>query len=179
MALPGLVLGMGYIMFFNKSWIALPFLHLEIENSFHGLYGTFVIMIFCTVIHLFSVTFVTATAALKKLDSEYENVAESMSVPFWKVFLRVSLPMSADAVLEVFNYFFVNAMVTVSAVVFLYTSATKPASIAILNMDDNGDYAAAAAMSILIFAINVAARTIYEVFNRKVSRRLNRWKMSG
>ena len=67
-------------------------------------------------------------------------------------------------------------MVTVSAVVFLYTAQSKPASIAILNMDDNGDYAAAAAMSILIFLINVVVRSIYEIVNHKVSKRLNRWK---
>lgn len=179
MALPGLVLGLGYIMFFNKPWIEIPFLHIAVENSFSGLYGTFVIMIFCTIIHLFSVTYVTASTALKKLDREYENVAESMSVPFWKVFFRVSLPMSINAILEIFIYFFVNAMVTVSAVVFLYTAASKPASIAILNMDDNGDYAAAAAMSILIFLINVSVRTIYELVNAVLVKKLDRWKIKG
>ena len=176
MALPGLVLGLGYIMFFNKTWIDIPFLNVSVSNSFSGLYGTFVIMIFCTTIHLFSVTYVTASTALKKLDREYENVAESMSVPFWEVFARVSLPMCINAVLEIFMYFFVNSMVTVSAVVFLYTSQSKPVSIAILNMDDNGDYAAAAAMSILIFLINVAVRTIYEFVNATLTKRLNRWK---
>lgn len=176
MALPGLVLGLGYIMFFNKKWIQIPFTNIAIENSFNGLYGSFAIMIFCTVIHLFSVTFVTATASLKKLDREYENVAESMSVPFWTVFFKVSMPMSINAILEVFNYFFVNSMVTVSAVVFLYTAASKPASIAILNMDDNGDYAAAAAMSILIFLINICVRTIYEVGNSFLHKRLDKWK---
>ena len=60
--------------------------------------------------------------------------------------------------------------------VFLYTAQSKPVSIAILNMDDNGDYAAAAAMSILIFLINVAVRTIYEFVNAVLVRRLNRWK---
>ena len=44
------------------------------------------------------------------------------------------------------------------------------------NMDDNGDYAAAAAMSILIFLINVAVRTIYEFVNAALVKRLNRWK---
>lgn len=176
MALPGLVLGLGYIMFFNKPWIEIPFLNIAIQNSFNGLYGTFAIMIFCTIIHLFSVTFVTATASLKKLDREYENVAESMSIPFWQVFFKVSMPMSINAILEVFNYFFVNSMVTVSAVVFLYTAASKPASIAILNMDDNGDYAAAAAMSILIFLINIGVRSIYEVANSLIHKRLDKWK---
>ncbi|MCQ2452428.1 MAG: putative 2-aminoethylphosphonate ABC transporter permease subunit [Oscillospiraceae bacterium] len=176
MALPGLVLGLGYIMFFNKPWLAIPFLGIEVANPFSGMYRTFSIMILCTVIHLFSVTFVTASTALKKLDREYENVAESLGMPFWEVFFKVSLPMSVSALLEIFIYFFVNAMVTVSAVVFLYTAANKPASIAILNMDDNGDYAAAAAMSILIFIINVGVRTVYEFVNVLVRKRLNRWR---
>lgn len=179
MALPGLVLGLGYIMFFNKPWIEIPFLHIAVENSFSGLYRTFGIMIFCTVIHLFSVTYVTASTALKKLDKEYENVAESMSVPFWKVFSKVSVPMCINAILEIFIYFFVNAMVTVSAVVFLYTAKNKPAAIAILNMDDNGDYAAAAAMSILIFLINVALRTVYEFVNAALTKKLDRWKIKS
>ena len=74
------------------------------------------------------------------------------------------------------RYFFVNSMVTVSAVVFLYTASSKPASIVILNMDDNGDYAAAAAMSILIFLINIAVRTIYEIANSYAHKRLDKWK---
>jgi len=99
-----------------------------------------------------------------------------MSVPFWKLFFHVSLPMSMTAILEIFMYYFVNSMVTVSAVVFLYTTRTKPAAIAILNMDDNGDYAAAAAMSLLILLINIIARIIYEAVNVVLERRINRWK---
>jgi iron(III) transport system permease protein len=179
MALPGLVLGLGYIMFFNKQWIQIPFLGIEIGNSFSGLYGTMAIMVFCTIIHMFSVTFVTGVTALKKLDREYENAASSMSIPFWKVFFKVSLPMSLNAVLEIFLYFFVNSMVTVSAIVFLYTPQNKPAAIAILNMDDNGDYASAAAMSVLILLINIAVRAVYELLNAKMSKKLDAWKTAG
>ena len=134
------------------------------------------IMVLCNIIHMYSVTFITATTALKKLSREYEYVADSMSIPFWRVFFHVSLPMSLTAVLEIFMYFFVNSMVTVSAIVFLYTTRTKPAAIAILNMDDNGDYAAAAAMSLLILLINIAVRTIYEIVNRILAKRIERWK---
>jgi iron(III) transport system permease protein len=176
MALPGLVLGLSYIMFFNKDWIEIGFLNIAIQNSFHGLYRTMAIMVLCNIIHMYSVTFITATTALKKLSREYEYVADSMSIPFWKVFFHVSLPMSLTAVLEIFMYFFVNSMVTVSAIVFLYTTRTKPAAIAILNMDDNGDYAAAAAMSLLILLINIAVRTIYEIVNRILAKRIERWK---
>ena len=176
MALPGLVLGLSYIIFFNKEWIDIPFLGISIENSFHGLYRTMAIMMLCNIVHMLSVTFITATTSLKKLSGEYEGVAQSMSIPFWKLFTRVTVPMSLSAVLEIFMYYFVNSMVTVSAIVFLYTTQTKPAAIAILNMDDNGDYATAAAMSLLILLINIIARAIYEIVNHYVEKRLDRWK---
>lgn len=176
MALPGLVLGLSYIMFFNKQWIDIPFINISVSNSFNSLYGTMAIMILCNVMHMYSVTFVTATTAVKTLDREYENVADSMSVPFWVVFFKVSLPMSMAAVFEIFMYYFVNSMVTVSAIVFLYNTTNKPAAIAILNMDDNGDYAAAAAMSILILLINIIMRLIYELVNIKLTKKVDRWK---
>lgn len=177
MALPGLVLGLSYIMFFNKQWIDIPFMNISVFNSFNSLYGTMAIMILCNVMHMYSVTFVTATTAVKTLDREYENVADSMSVPFWVVFFKVSLPMSMAAVFEIFMYYFVNSMVTVSAIVFLYNTTNKPAAIAILNMDDNGDYAAAAAMSILILLINIIMRLIYELVNIKLTKKVDRWKI--
>lgn len=99
-----------------------------------------------------------------------------MSIPFWKLFAHVTVPMSLSAILEIFMYYFVNSMVTVSAIVFLYTTQTKPAAIAILNMDDNGDYATAAAMSLLILLINILARAIYEILNHFLEKRLERWK---
>ncbi len=176
MALPGLVLGLSYIMFFNKQWIDIPFIGISVSNPFNSLYGTMAIMILCNVIHMYSVTFVTATTAVKTLDREYENMADSMSVPFWVVFFKVSIPMSMAAVLEIFMYYFVNSMVTVSAIVFLYNTTNKPAAIAILNMDDNGDYAAAAAMSVLILLINIIVRLIYELVNIKLTKKVERWK---
>lgn len=177
MALPGLVLGLGYVMFLNKRWFTIPFTGLMIENPFSDLYGTFAILIFCTVIHMFSVTFVTSVTALKKLDKEYENVSESLSIPFWRLFFRVSLPMSLNAILSTFMYFFMNSMVTISAIIFLYTSANKPAALAILNMDENGDYASAAAMSLLILLINIIARVLYEIVNSRLLKKLDKWKI--
>jgi len=52
---------------------------------------------------------VTATTALKKLDREFELVSESMGVPFYKTFFKITLPMCLPAVLEMTMYFFVNA----------------------------------------------------------------------
>ncbi len=58
-------------------------------------------------------------------------------------------------------YLFVNAMTTVSAVVFLYSTRTTLASVAVLNMDDAGQLPSAAAMGMMIFYTNLAARGLH------------------
>jgi iron(III) transport system permease protein len=68
--------------------------------------------------------------------------------------------MSVPTLIEIFVYLFVNAMTTVSAVVFVYPPAFKLASVAVLNMDDAGDIAPAAAMGMLIVYVNVAVRAL-------------------
>ena len=88
--------------------------------------------------------------ALKALDAEFEAVSASLKVPFYKTFWRVTLPICTPALVDIARYFFINAMTTISAVVFLYSPDTKVASIAILNLDEAGEIGAAAAMAVLI-----------------------------
>ena len=90
--------------------------------------------------------------ALKSLDAEFEAVSASLKVPFFKTFWRVTLPICTPALVDIARYFFINAMTTISAVVFLYSPETKLASIAILNLDEAGETGAAAAMAVLIAA---------------------------
>jgi len=66
-------------------------------------------------------------------------VSASLKVPFWRTFLRVTVPVCLPAILDISRYLFVNAMTTVSAVVFLYSPRTVLASIAIVNLDEAGD----------------------------------------
>lgn len=152
-ALPGMVIGLSFIFFFNSR-----------ENPLNFIYGTVVILVLANIVHFYSVPYVTAAGALKKLDKEFENIAESMRIPGWKIFLKVSVPMSFPAILEIFMFYFVNAMVTVSAVVFLYSADFKVASVAITHMEEAGDIAQAAAMSLLILIVNLIIRSIYEIY---------------
>ena len=99
-----------------------------------------------------------------------------MNVTFYRTFFRVTIPMSITAIMEIAVYFFVNSMVTVSALVFIYSAKTRPAAMAILSMDDNGDYAAAAAMSVIILLCNLGVRLLYEIALKTVLKRINRWK---
>jgi iron(III) transport system permease protein len=159
-ALPGMVIGLSFIFFFNNR-----------GNPLNFIYGTVIILVLSNILHYFSVPFITATGALKKLDSEFENVSESMSIPAWKTVLRVSAPLCMPAILEIFMYFFVNAMVTVSAVVFLYSAQFRIAAIAITHMEEAGNLSQAAAMSLLILFINVFVRLLYEVATRIIKSR--------
>jgi len=152
MALPGMVIGISFILFFNTPTNPLNFIH-----------GTIGILVMANVLSFFSVPFLTATGALKKLDKEFESVSDSMSIPRWKLFYRVSVPLSFPAILEIFMYYFVGSMVTISALVFLYSPAFRVASISIAHMQAAGDFAQAAAMSLLILIVNVTVRLLYEL----------------
>ncbi|UKS31211.1 putative 2-aminoethylphosphonate ABC transporter permease subunit [Paenibacillus sp. HWE-109] len=166
LALPGMVIGLAYIFFFNNP-----------SNPFNWIYGTMVIVVLANITHFYSVPFITATTALKKLDKEFELVSESMRVPFYKTFLKVTVPMSLPAIVEIAMYFFVNSMVTVSAVVFLRSADMNLAAVALVNMEDAGDVAAAAAMATLIVATNIIVRFVYELILNKVKKRTAAWQM--
>jgi len=152
LALPGMVIGVSYIFFFNNP-----------NNPFNFVFGTIGILVMANVLSFFSVPFLTATGALKKLDKEFESVSDSMSIPKWKLFARVTVPLSFPAILETFMYYFVSSMVTISAIVFLYTPQFRVASIAISHMHAEGVFSQAAAMSLLILLINVLVRLMYEI----------------
>jgi iron(III) transport system permease protein len=175
MALPGIVIGLSYAFFFNKLTFDIPIIGI-VENPFNWLYGTMAIIILANVFHYYSVPFITATTALKKLDNEFELVSESMAVPFYKTFFSVSVPISILAIMEIMMYYFVTAMVTVSAVIFLYTSETKLSSVAIVSMEDNGDISSAAAMSMLIIITNIVVRIIYELSTRVIRKKTMAWQ---
>ncbi|EKU96488.1 putative 2-aminoethylphosphonate ABC transporter, permease protein [Leptolyngbya sp. PCC 7375] len=175
LALPGLVLGLAYVFFFNQRTISIPFTGYALLNPFNGLYSTLAILVFCTIIHFSTVCFLTASTALKQLDPEFEAVSASLSVPFYKTFWQVTVPMCLPAILEIGIYYFINAMVTVSAVIFLYPPKLPLAAVAIVNMDDAGDVAAAAAMSVLVVVTSLGVRGLYWLFTRGLQQRTQAW----
>ena len=166
MAVPGLVLGLGYIFFFNAP-----------ANPLNGLYHTLALLTVCTIIHFYTTGHLTAVTALKALDPEFESVSASLKVPFFKTFWRVTLPICTPALVDIARYFFINAMTTISAVVFLYSPETKVASIAILNLDEAGEIGAAAACAILIAAANTVATFFFMALGAWVDKRTQAWKL--
>jgi len=165
MAVPGLVLGLAYVFFFNAP-----------DNPLGFLYHTMPILVICTVTHFYTVAHLTAVTALKQIDAEFESVSQSLKVPFYRTFFKVTVPVCMPAILDISMYLFVNAMTTVSAVVFLYAPDTALASIAILNMDDAGDVAPAAAMGMLIVATAAGVRLVHAILTRGILTRTQAWR---
>jgi iron(III) transport system permease protein len=165
MAVPGLVLGLGYIFFFN-----LP------ANPLHGLYQTLPLLVVCTIVHFYTTGHLTAVTALKALDAEFESVSASLKVPFFKTFWRVTLPICTPALLDIARYFFINAMTTISAVVFLYSPNTKVAAIAILNLDEAGEAGAAAACAVLITAGSTIVTLLFIALGWWVDKHTQAWR---
>ena len=165
MAVPGLVLGLAYVFFFSRP-----------ENPLSPIYGTMIILVLCTIVHFYTVTHLTMLTALKQIDKEFESVSASLKVPFYKTMWRVHVPICLPAISEVMMYLFVNAMTTVSAVVFLYSPDTKLAAITVLNLDDVGDTAPAAAMAMVIVATSATVRVLHGILMRALNARHSAWR---
>lgn len=158
MAVPGLVLGLSYIFFFNAPW-----------NPFGVIYGTMAILVVSSITHFYTVSHLTALTALKAMDKEFEAVSASLKQPMTRMFTKVTVPVCLPTGLDIAAYLFVNALTTVSAVVFLYSPQTTLAAVAALNMDDAGQIQAAAAMCMLIFYTNLGARGLHLLLTRALA----------
>lgn len=165
MAVPGLVLGLGYIFFFNHA-----------SNPLNGLYGGMLLLVINTVVHYYTVGHMTAVTALKQLPPELEATAASIKLPQYRLLWKVTLPVSLPAVLDIASYLFINALTTTSAVVFLYSTDTVPASVAVLNMDDAGQTGAAAAMAVMIMLSAASAKLLHVGLEFGLFGRLQAWR---
>lgn len=165
LAVPGLVLGIAYIFFFNAP-----------GNPLGLLYGTLGILVLNSIVHFYTVGHLASMTQLKGLDPEFEAVSASLKVPVWRTVARVTLPMSLPVIFDVAVYLFVNAMTTVSAVVFLYAPDTMPASVAVVQMDEAGFASPAAAMAMVILLTSAAAKGLHVQLDAVLSRRTQAWK---
>jgi iron(III) transport system permease protein len=168
MAIPGLVLGIGYILFFNHP-----------ANPLNVLYGTMGILVLSTIVHFYSSSHLTAVTALKQLDNEFESVSASLKVPFYKTFWRVTVPVCLPSIIDISRYYFVNAMTTISAVVFLYSPKTMLAAISIVQLDEAGAIGSAAAMATLIVVTSGTVTLLSFAVEGWLLRRTQGWRRAA
>jgi iron(III) transport system permease protein len=82
------------------------------------------------------------------------------------------------SILDICRYYFVNAMTTISCVVFLYSPKTTPASVSILQLDEAGSMGSAAAMATLIVVTSAAVTAVVFVVEGWLVRRTQGWRMA-
>lgn len=155
LAIPGIVLGLSYSIGFSDSFI----------------YNTFIIMIIVNIIHFIASPYLMAYNALEKVNPNYEVVAKTCNISTFRIIMDVIIPCTKKTIREMISYFFVNSMVTISAITFLFNTKTMPLSLLINNYEGNMMLGEAAIISLIILFFNVIVKGIIYIINRKESRR--------
>lgn len=153
LAIPGIVLGLSYIFGFSNSFI----------------YRTIIILVMVNIVHFFASPYLLAYNALGKLNQNYEVVGLTCGVNRFRIIKDVVIPNTLDTILEMLSYFFVNSMITISAVSFLFNTDTMPVSLLINQYEGQLMYEEAAIISILILVINLIFKGIVAFFKKKVT----------
>ena len=142
LAIPGIVLGLSYVMFFSSTPI----------------YGTFAMLFLVNSMHFFASPYLMAYNTFGKINQNLEDVGAAMGVGRWAIFKDVLLPQSFGTILEMMSYFFVNCMMTISAVSFLASVGNKPLALMITQFEGQMQLECAAFVSLLILVVNVAMK---------------------
>ncbi len=164
-AIPGLVLGIGYIFLFKGT-----------NGTF---YGTILILIVVNIFHFLGSPYLLAKNCLSKINSDYEVIGETLGISKGKIISRVLIPSSVSTLVEMFSYFFLNSMITISAVAFLCTYNNQPLSILITTYEKNSNYEMQSVISLIILFLNVVARGIFMVITTLLNRAGNKEKQGG
>lgn len=148
LAIPGIVLGLSYAMTFSKSCI----------------YDTVVIVIIANLIHFFASPYLLMYNLLSSLNENLEAVGKTLGINTLRVIFRVIIPQSKFTLLEMFSYFFVNSMITISAVSFLTNTSTKLLALLINQFEAQLQLNLAATVSVTILSINILVKFVVYLF---------------
>ncbi len=144
LAVPGIVLGLSYVLAFKGS----------------VLYGTFAILILVNLVHFFASPYLMAYNSLGKVNENLEAVGSTLGVGRGSILKDVLIPQTSATILEMFSYFFVNCMVTISAVAFLATMLDMPLALLITDLDAQRLTECAAFVSLAILVTNIVFKVL-------------------
>lgn len=143
--IPGMVLGLAFLFSFSGT----------------SLQNTLVLMILCNVVHYFSTPYLMMRNALSKMDARWETTAKLMGDNWLKAIVRIVTPNAASSLIEVFSYYFINAMVTISALVFLAGARTMVLTTKIKQLQYVNKYNEVFVLSLLILLTNLIAKAVF------------------
>lgn len=143
--IPGMVIGIAYMLVFSGT----------------SMQNTLALIVICNVIHYFSTPYLMMKNSLEKMNASWETTAMLMGDTWFKTIARVVTPNAMATILEVFSYYFVNAMVTVSAVIFIAGARTMVITTKIKELQYYTKYNEIFVLSIFILLTNLAAKTLF------------------
>ena len=155
LAIPGLVLGLSYVLFFKGTFI----------------YGSLAMLILVNAIHFLASPYLMAYNSLGKLNMNLEDVGRTLGVGRFRIIRDVLIPQTKLTILEMFSYFFVNSMMTISAVSFLSTVRNRPISLMITQFEANLFLEGAAFVSVLILGSNLIVKCTVYILTKMIKRK--------
>lgn len=143
--IPGMVLGLAFLFLFTGT----------------SLQNTFLLIIVCNVIHFFSTPYLMMKSSLGKMNASWETTAMLMGDSWAKTILRIVTPNALGTIIEVFSYYFINAMVTISAVIFIAGARTMVITTKIKELQYYNKFNEVFVLSLLILATNTIGKFIF------------------
>lgn len=157
LAIPGIVLGLSYVLFFKGT----------------AIYGTFAILILVNTMHFFASPYLMMYNTFGKLNENLEAVGMTLGISRFRILKDVLLPQSTGTIIEMISYYFINSMMTISAVSFLSTVSTKPVALMITQFEGQMQLENAAFVSLIILVINVIVKGSAYLMRRRVALRVS------
>ena len=144
LAVPGVVLGLSFVM------------------SFHSVpwYSTIFILIMVNIVHFYSSPYLLAYNSLTKFNPNLEDVASTLGISKLRMLFSVYIPSTIPTIIEMYSYFFVNAMITISAVSFLVNFRTTTLALMIPQLESQSFIEGTALVSLMILMLNLAEKGI-------------------
>lgn len=152
-AVPGIVLGLSYVIVFKGS----------------AVYGTLAILIMVNIIHFIASPYIMVYNSFNKINGNLEAVGKTLGIGRLRLIKDVLLPQSLSTLFEMAGYFFVNSMITISAVSFLANTDTKPVALMINQFEAQSQLECAAMVSLAILLVNILFKAIVAFFKKKLS----------
>ncbi len=153
--IPGMVIGIAFMLIFTGT----------------PLQNTFWLIILCNVVHFFSTPYLMMKNSLSKLNNSWETTASLMGDNWIKTIVRIVTPNMTSTILEVFSYYFVNAMVTVSAVIFIAGARTMVITTKIKELQYYTKFNEVFVLSLLILFTNLIVKGVLSLIIRKTERK--------
>ncbi len=151
-AVPGTVMGIGYILFFNSPPLVLT--------------GTFAIMILNEAFRNISVSLEAGISKLHQMDVSIEEAAIDMGANAFRVYTRIIFPIISSAFVAGFIYTFMVGMIAVSAVIFLISPGNNLVALYILAVAETGFLGMASALSVMLIAVVLTCLGVLSLLSR-------------